>query len=126
MHNLAQEDLVSDKQKSKKTSRLLIVIGFIVIFALGVVVGKGNLKINGLSSKTSSTSAIDYSSVNQLYGLLSSEFDGNINKQQILDGIKTGLVTSAGDPYTEYFNPTEAKELNQPFQHSGIRSLEFT
>jgi carboxyl-terminal processing protease len=91
----------------------------LLIFAAGVAVGRGDLQINGLSHRQPSASAtFDYSSVDQLYQALQENFDGSLNKTQLLDGVKSGLVGATGDPYTEYFNPQAAKEFNNALSGS--------
>jgi carboxyl-terminal processing protease len=106
------------KHRKKRWSLAKIFISLLVtllVFGGGLEVGRGNLHIEGLSPKSVNKNLpgqLDYSSVNQVYNLLKSDFDGNISSDKLLDGLKTGLVNSAGDPYTEYFNPTDAKALN--------------
>ncbi|MEX0881736.1 MAG: S41 family peptidase [Candidatus Saccharimonadales bacterium] len=80
-----------------------------------MAVGRGDIRISGLSQSRQplAGTAFDYSSVDQLYDVLQGDFDGDLNKTQLLDGIKSGLVEATGDPYTEYFNPKEAKEFNE-------------
>ncbi len=58
------------------------------------------------------TSAIDFSSLNDIYGLMQRNFDGKITPQAALDGAKKGLVAAGGDPYTVYMDPTESKALS--------------
>lgn len=82
----------------------------VAIFGGGVAVGRGDIRLKGLSlSKQSSVPTLDYGSVDQLYSLLKSDFDGNLDNEKMLDGLKTGLVNAANDPYTQYFNPKDAK-----------------
>lgn len=50
--------------------------------------------------------------------MLKSDFDGSIDKEKLLDGLKKGLVSAADDPYTEYFNPEEAKSFNEALSGS--------
>ncbi len=90
---------------------LLIVLG---VFGAGVAVGRQQLDFGGLrqSSNKSLPLKLDYSSVNQVYDLLKADFDGQLDQSKLLDGLKNGLVTSTGDPYTEYFNPKDAKAFN--------------
>lgn len=87
----------------------------ILVFGGGVAVGRGDVQLRGLHlGKTSSTvTSLDYSSVDQLYSLLKSDFDGQLDPAKLLDGLKSGLVDAANDPYTAYFNPTDAKTFNQ-------------
>jgi carboxyl-terminal processing protease len=91
-----------------------------LIFAAGLAIGRGNIQLKGLSkpSAKSTASALDYTSVNQVYSILRSDFDGTLNKNQLTEGLKTGLVNATGDPYTEYFSPKEAKEFNDQLKGS--------
>jgi carboxyl-terminal processing protease len=87
----------------------------LIVFTAGVAVGRGNLHLFGsksISVNTSLSNQLDYSSVNQVYKILKTDFDGNLDQTKLVDGLKTGLVSAAGDPYTQYFNPTEAKNFN--------------
>ena len=103
----------------KKRPSLLRVVGAVLcaglLFGAGLAIGRGDLKVNGLSLQNNAnlaTSQLDYSSVNQVYDLLKNNFDGNLNQTKLIDGAKQGLVAATGDPYTEYFNPTDAKAFN--------------
>lgn len=92
-----------------------------VLFGLGVSVGRGNIYIKGLTPlphNAGLANQLDYSSVNQVYSLLRQDFDGNLDTSKLIDGLKTGLVNAAGDPYTEYFNPTDAKAFNNQLSGS--------
>jgi carboxyl-terminal processing protease len=104
----------------KITGALLAVV---VVFGAGVAVGRGNLNFfnsKAIPVNTSLSNQLDYSSVNDVYKILKSDFDGNLNKQKLVDGLKAGLVNAAGDPYTEYFNPTDAKTFNDQLSGSII------
>lgn len=87
----------------------------VLVFGGGVAVGRGDVQLRGLSKgKTSaSVTSLDYSSVDQLYDLLKTDFDGQLDPDKLLDGLKSGLVSAANDPYTAYFNPSDAKILNE-------------
>lgn len=65
---------------------------------------------------------LDFSSVERVYDLLKSKYDGNLDMVKLQDGLSKGLVDSAGDPYTVYMSEKEAQEfesdLNGTF--SGI------
>lgn len=87
----------------------------ILVFGGGVAVGRGDIRLKGLSLKSNATPAtsIDYSSVDYLYGLLKNNFDGILEREKLLDGLRSGLVGAAEDPYTVYFNPADAKLFNE-------------
>jgi len=56
---------------------------------------------------------IDFSNVEKTYQALASNFDGEIDKQKIIDGASKGLVEAVGDKYTEYMTSKEAEEFNK-------------
>lgn len=89
-------------------------IFFLLVFGAGLAVGRGNIHIGHLSSPSTDVSAnkLNYSSVDQVYNLLKADFDGSIDQTKLINGAKAGLVSAAGDPYTEYFDPASAKAFN--------------
>ncbi len=109
-----------------KFRKLGIVITSVIVaagvFILGVNVGNQNIVLSFGGTSTGLPSRLDYTTVNQLYTLLRTKYDGKLTETQILNGIKEGLANAPGDPYTEYFTPQAAKafngELNNSF--SGI------
>jgi len=74
-------------------------------------------------SKSTSPSQLDFSSLNELYSLLKSKYDGTLDTTKLIDGAKHGMVDAIGDPYTVYLNADEAKafsgDLNGTFQGIG-------
>ena len=54
-------------------------------------------------------STLDFASVQELYDVLRSKFDGDLDPAKLIDGAKHGMVAATGDPYTVYFNEEEAK-----------------
>ncbi|MCA9347982.1 S41 family peptidase [Candidatus Saccharibacteria bacterium] len=97
-----------------KSSVYLIVALF--IFGLGWSVGSGKLQFSvGNMSSTQNNQLpdkLDYSSVDLIYSELKSKYDGELSEADLISGLKEGLVKSAGDPYTEYMSPEDAKEFN--------------
>lgn len=99
---------------------LVVLMLTVMIFGLGVGVGRGQLHVRGLSIVETKTplTQLDYSSVDQVYSLLKNDFDGTLDQTKLLDGLKTGLVSSTGDPYTQYFNVADAKIFNDQLSGS--------
>jgi len=81
-----------------------------LLFGGGYLAGQGG--IHKKPAVASSPSSLDYSSVDEVYGLLKKDFDGNLDITKLTEGLKAGLTDAAGDPYTKYFNPAEAKDFN--------------
>lgn len=99
---------------------IILLVMVLLVFGGGVAVGKGDIHILETKSKTtgSAPNALNYASVNQVYSILKNDFDGNLDNSKLIDGLKAGLVAAAGDPYTQYFNPTEAKDFNDQLSGS--------
>src|SRR3989344_415078 len=91
---------------------LLVVILFAVVFAGGFRVGRGDWSWQRAEIASSSSQSLDYNSLNQVYRILKDNFDGTLDSVKLLDGAKAGLVNAAGDPFTEYFNPSEAEDFD--------------
>lgn len=110
------------RKKSWPILKIVISLLFVLaIFGAGVAIGRGDkihFKWLSATPKTANQTALDYSSLDQVYNLLKQDFDGSLDDSKLLDGAKQGLATATGDPYTEYFNPTDAKEFNDQLSGS--------
>ncbi len=98
-----------------------------VFFTAGYGFGNKKLEINkgqiSINRGSPSTSA-DYSLLWEALDLLNKKFvDQPLDQQKLLYGAVTGLTNAAGDPYTVFFDPEEAKkfaeELNGSFDGIG-------
>lgn len=65
---------------------------------------------------------LDFAATEKVFDLLKQKFDGELDMQALQDGLNSGLVQAAGDPYTTYLTAEEADafadDLNGTF--SGI------
>ncbi len=119
------EPVVNPEQKvsSRFGKVLLLSLGAFFIFSVGVGVGDGRIPF-GISTNPSKVlpRQLDYSSVDDVYDTLRETYDGKLDQTKLIAGLKDGLTDAAGDPYTQYFTPEEAKkfdsQLNNEF--SGI------
>jgi carboxyl-terminal processing protease len=113
----------SKKRRSFKKP-LVLACAFLLVFALGINIGNGRIVLQRQGSVAKNLPAnLDYTTVEAVYDKLRMEYDGELDQQSLLDGLKQGLATATGDPYTEYFNPKDAKafddELNGSFTGIG-------
>jgi carboxyl-terminal processing protease len=115
-------------KKAKKSGRAVRILsaclaGFL-IFVFGVGVGSGRISIGSPSPVANQNlpQDLDYSSVEELYDSLRASYDGDLEVQKLLDGMKAGLADAAGDPYTVYLNAEQAKEFQEQLNgtFSGI------
>ncbi|HET9721652.1 MAG TPA: S41 family peptidase [Candidatus Saccharimonadales bacterium] len=98
---------------------LAALVTVLLVFGGGVAVGRGDVSLWGPKTPANASAAtLNYSSVNQVYNILKNNFDGNLDQGKLIDGLKTGLVDAAGDPYTEYFDPKAAAAFNDELSGS--------
>lgn len=115
--------------RRKWLSHILLAIIVGAIFMAGVTTGNGHLAtflhLGRQPVATGLPDKLDYTSVDQLYQSLKANYDGQLTAAQLIDGLKHGLATAANDPYTVYFNASEAKtfsnELNNSFSGIGAQ-----
>jgi carboxyl-terminal processing protease len=119
IHPVEQVKHAKAKWPLRKIGACLIAV--ILVFSSGVAVGKGSLHPKTLDAngkEMNLPSALDYSSVNKVYDLIKTNYDGKLDRTKLENGLKEGLVAATGDPYTNYFSPQEAKEFNEELSGS--------
>ena len=91
---------------------LLLAGAFGLVFVTGLQIGSGNWALSfsrqAVQSNKGLPNRLDYSSVDKVYDDLRRKFDGPLDEQKLIDGLKKGLVDAAGDPYTVFLNEEEA------------------
>ena len=108
---------VNRPAKPVKSITLSAAIGWAVLIALlAFVIGNRwtDIEDKFFSSHQAGLSLpedMDYSEVEELYDILRREFDGQLTLEQLLDGLKDGLASAAGDPYTVYLNEEESNQF---------------
>lgn len=67
-------------------------------------------------------SRLDFSSVEEMYDQLRSNYDGELTYEELLDGMKQGMARATGDPYTEFLNAEESQSFEDDLSgtFSGI------
>ncbi len=112
------------KKPNKPYMKPITVLAVLLLtFGGGYAAGSGKLKlqINRLQPNEQNKdlpSALNYDSVDQVYDALLKNYDGQLDNDTLLDGIKNGLAHATGDPYTEYFNEEGAKEFDSDLNGS--------
>ncbi len=103
----------------KKVNLTTTVIVAAVTMAIGVIVGinfdKISNNINTALGNRAATS-ISFDELNDVYGELSSSFDGSLDRKKVIEEAKRGLVNAAGDKYTYYMNAKEADEFDKELE----------
>lgn len=84
----------------------ILVLAFILVFALGAWLGAAKLAYHVPQPGT-----IDFSLFWDAYSKLQHNFidPSKIDNQKVIYGAVEGMTKSLGDPYTDFFDPTQAK-----------------
>jgi carboxyl-terminal processing protease len=107
------------QQKSNRGRKKRIILGLFAaffVFMVGVQVGNGTISTDSVFKKSANTqlpSDLDYSSVERVYDTLRKSYDGKLSVEELLDGLKAGLASASGDPYTEFLSTKDAEEFNE-------------
>jgi len=107
---------VSKKRRVNLKKLILVGVISISIFTLGILIGDGRLTLNRGQQinpvAKSNTDNLSTAGVQEIYDLLKQKYDGEIIPEDLLDGLKAGVVSAVGDTYTRYLNAKETKEFN--------------
>ena len=108
--------------KEKKVSLGNAVIIGAVLMIVGLFVGANlNNWAPGVSQYLGvSNSTLDYSSLDEVYNKLLNSYNGEIDKEALIEGAKTGMVDAVGDIYTSYMDADEKKEYTESVLHGNV------
>lgn len=104
------------KWEVKKITLGNAIIGGVVALIVGVLAGLGwhkyapsFLPYLGFDAPVATH---DWSSLDEVYAELVTNYDGEIDETALVEGAKKGLVEAVGDVYTAYMDADEAAEFN--------------
>lgn len=109
---------------TQKSLRLLKQASFLVaavlIFGTGWAVGSDRISFNvahniaeQISDNNNNPADLSTSGLQELYDELKRNYDGSLDAEALLDGLKKGAVAAAGDTYTEYLSAKETESFNE-------------
>ncbi len=104
---------MTEKWEERRVSLGGAIIAAVATLVIGIAVG---LNWNTFAAQFlpylgfRTASQNDWSELDEVYSTLSSYYDGDLDKNTLLEGAKTGLVSAAGDVYTTYMGREEAKD----------------
>lgn len=99
------------KWEPKKVSLSAAIIVGGLVALLGVVIGLNWHNLFGGQLFNSVSYQVDWSSLDEVYNRLASSYNGEIDKQALIDGAKAGMVEALGDIYTVYMNAEKGEEF---------------
>lgn len=111
-------------KKGKRVPLVAAVLVAMATFGVGVRIGDGTISLNPANKNSSNLPAnLDYSSVDDVYSTLRKEYDGKLDQDKLLDGMKKGLAEATGDPYTEYFTAEEYEKFDAQLNGTGFSGI---
>jgi len=111
----AARDYYESPASEKKIQLTSTIIACFVTLVIGFVVGINwdtiETKI-GISKKTD-VASLNFNALNEVYETLVEDYDGDIDKNAVIDEAKRGLVNAANDKYTYFMTKAESDEFNK-------------
>lgn len=110
----------SNKVSKTPRSALSIAVStliLLIIFAIGIVLGDRGLLSGTLFNPRGN---LDLQTSNEIYGILSRDFDGKLNSNNLQHGSASGITTATGDRYTRYLTPEQANTTRQRSQGVSV------
>ena len=109
--------------KEKKVSLGNSIIIGAVLLVVGVLIGANlNHIAPGVSQYLggSSISGMNWSALDEVYEKLASSYNGELDKNALIEGAKAGMVEAVGDPYTVYMDAKEKQEYTNSVLHGNV------
>lgn len=105
---------MSKSWEARKVSLGGAIIGATITLAVGLFIGLNwqnfsnqFLPYLGIGQRRTNN---NWSALDEVYDALASQYDGELDKNILLEGAKKGLVAAVGDVYTAYMDAEESKE----------------
>lgn len=103
------------QKHTPKFTATFVIVAVLVASVISFIAGTRGTELLGMVGGTFGvevrTGELDLSSVQETYRKLSAKFDGKLDEQKLVESANKGLVSAAGDDYTQFFTAEEAREL---------------
>ncbi|MBQ3292933.1 S41 family peptidase [Candidatus Saccharibacteria bacterium] len=109
-------------QEKKVSLGNAIIIGAVLAF-IGLFIGINFHNWFGAAEGffgSNNSSSLDWSSLDELYKKVSSSYNGEIDKNTLIEGAKSGMVNAIGDVYTVYMDAEEKSEYTNSVLHGNV------
>jgi len=101
------------QKREKRIPTTVMILAFVFVAGIGYVAGGINTgALKGNFNTLLGREDIDLSSVQETYRALEDNFDGELDRQKLLEGANKGLVDAAGDQYTVFMNKAESTSFD--------------
>lgn len=99
-----------------------LIFSGVLIFSLGLGIGSGSVSLSSTPANSNLPANLNFQSVEEVYDTLRLKYDGDLDENTLLNGLKKGLVDAAGDPYTEFLTSEQTQDFDSDLNgtFSGI------
>jgi len=109
--------------RQQKNSKILIGAVIFLSFVFGWAFGHLDLQsqLNGGTTTVinkSTNTTVDFGIFWQAWDKVTSEFDGKVDYQAMINGAVSGMVNALGDPYTVFMNADQSKSFDAELEGS--------
>ncbi|MBQ6393952.1 S41 family peptidase [Candidatus Saccharibacteria bacterium] len=104
------------KERKVGLGGAIVCAAITLVAGIGIGIGWNTLKdsfLPYLGFGNNNSSSIDWSPLNEVYSSLVSNYDGEINKTDLIEGAKAGMVDALNDKYSVYMTADEASDFNK-------------
>ena len=120
---LKQHDKFDLPQKANTVGKGTFIVSLALMGIVGFILGtRSDFIVAYMQGVKTSGDTLDLSSVQTTYQRLIANFDGELDRQKLIDGASRGLTAAAGDRHTVFMDSQEAEEFNRDMsgEVSGI------
>lgn len=120
-------DTIKTKASSATTTRTArqqtaaLVVFAVIVFVAGMLlgsIGTVGAKIRGWAY--GSRGDLDLTTTQQIYGILRTDFDGELQRLTLQDGASSGVVAATGDRFSSYLTASEWATFKQRMQGNTV------
>lgn len=120
MQQTKQDNIQTDTQRF---SGAFVTTAVVVAIATGILMGARGSEVFSIvmaqfGVATAGFDTVDLTEAQAVYRALKSRYNGDIDEEKLSQYASKGIVSAAGDPYTEYYTPEEAEELEKDLSGS--------
>ena len=118
-----QHDKFDLPQKANTVGKGTFIVSLALMGIVGFILGtRSDFIVAYMQGVKTSGDTLDLISVQTTYQRLIANFDGELDRQKLIDGTSRGLTAAAGDRHTVFMDSQEAEEFNRDMsgEESGI------
>ncbi len=106
---------------SPSRQRVTLVVLLVLILIAGILLGSiGPVGTTVSGWFYGSRGTLDLTTTQEIYGILSSDFDGTLDRGKLQDGANAGLVAATGDGFSSYLTAQQWTAFQQRMQGGGL------